>query len=471
MSNYIRMKSANQYYRDIFSRELRLGSIGELDHEILIDLIVRKSCDTYSLTKKLAEASSNLPEQQDKALKIMLNAIALANLASNEKWEGLQVKLPSDYIQGVINAVSDVLDISPNLEYLVASIQLLFKVGAIDEAISLIESNFSILNDIPVIYKILLLTCMFEDNYEYALMLVKLMVADSNLIGEDPLAMLMIVTTIFKNGGYPDDYIDFSSLRSKTEDIDYSGYQWVKNVDVDSVKPTVLIACDLKYYYEHAIGLIYSIYDTNKNNLNVHLHIYNIDGKTVDDVINKSKKLPEINISCTTESIGFEQGINVHYACRRFISANYLQKFLNRPLIIVDADCLIRKNWNTIKFDVSKYSVVLAQSENTPFWEKAIAGFVYLDGSEYSRRFIKKVSFFIWNNLKKGNAVWFLDQVALSAVMEKTSDQSEMGKIDASFMCDVNHRDNSFSWVVTTIKDAKNRYSEYKDYLLGKYGY
>lgn len=470
MADYTHVKSTHQYYRDVFSRELMIGDIGDLPKEIIVDVIVNRSCDIYTLNKNLAASQSNLPEAQDRALRLLLNAIALSNLALDEKWSGQQVHMPAEYIDSVVRHLSDVLELAPNLEYLVASIQLLYRIGATEHAVSLIENNLDALQDVPVIFKILLLTCILEDDYEYALLLVKRMTANSYLIGEDPLTLLMVVSTIFKSGGYPDSYIDFSSLVSKTENINYEHYQWLQQRDNDNDKPTILIACDVKYYHQHAVHLIYSLYETNREKFNVHLHVYNIDEVTAEDIKAKHAQFPELNISCTTEPVADVFGINVHYACRRFVAANYLLPIVKGPLIIVDADCLMKNGWQFVEHTVASADIALTKSESSPFWEKAIAGFVYLNGGEESRRFIKKVALFIWNNLMKNNAVWFLDQVALSAVLDGVGKSTHITRIDASFVCDVNHRESSFAWVVTTIKDAQNRYSEYKDYLVEKYG-
>ncbi|GAB7217522.1 hypothetical protein [Dickeya oryzae] len=103
-----------------------IGDVGELSREIISDVFAQKSCDVYTLRKKLEVSQSNLPEKQDKALKLLLNAISLSNLALDEKWDGQQVRMPTEYINSIISYLSDVLELAPNLEYLVASIQLLF---------------------------------------------------------------------------------------------------------------------------------------------------------------------------------------------------------------------------------------------------------------------------------------------------------------------------------------------------------
>lgn len=470
MTKYMKMRAAHQYYRDVFSREIMLGNVGDLPKEILIDLIVRRSCDTHLLNKQLAHCQSNLPDSQDKALKLMLQAIGLSNLALDEKWGGQQVQLPLDYVNGIVDSLIDAINLEPNLEYLVASIQILFRVGAIEQAISLIESNFSLLIDVPVVFKILLLVCILEEDYAYALILAKRMAENSYLVGEDPLALLMLVTTIFKSGGFPDSYIDFTSLVADNISLPFENYHWLLHRDVNNKKPTVLISCDVKYYNVHAIYLLYSLYETNKDSLNVHIHVYDIDDNTLNDIKDKKKQFPELNISCSMEVVGDINGVNVHYASRRFVFASYFLSVCEGPLLIMDADCLVRKNWSAIEnfIDLSG-DLLITKSDCSPFWEQVFAGFVYLKGGELSKKFIKKVADFIWGNLEKNNVVWFLDQVALSAVVDKMPEINAIPRIDTTLACDTNYRESSFSWVITTVKDASNRYSEYKSELVEKY--
>ncbi|GAB7206581.1 hypothetical protein OS21_30740 [Dickeya oryzae] len=52
MADYTQVKSTHQYYRDVFSRELMIGSIGDLPKKIVLDVIVNRSSDLYTLNKK-----------------------------------------------------------------------------------------------------------------------------------------------------------------------------------------------------------------------------------------------------------------------------------------------------------------------------------------------------------------------------------------------------------------------------------
>jgi hypothetical protein len=90
----------------------------------------------------------------------------------------------------------------------------------------------------------MLLISNIEENYEDALALVKILIADPDLIGEDPLALLMTVSTIYKNGGIPEDYIDFKSLFNNNLTIPQDEYIIAIPPAKANENTTILVCCD-----------------------------------------------------------------------------------------------------------------------------------------------------------------------------------------------------------------------------------
>ncbi|KMK81633.1 hypothetical protein [Pectobacterium brasiliense] len=468
MTEYKYAKSMSQFYRDVFSRELELGDVGNLPQEF-VAAIIEGNTDTLLINKKLFDYDSGLEASHDAALKQLLLTISLGNIAFDGKFEGKNVRLPVDYIANIRNSLVEIINIRPCVEYLVVAIQLLFRIGDVEAAVTLINNNFSVLSDSPAAFRILLMICMIEEDYSLALPLVQEMTAKQHLIGDHWFTLLMVTCAIYKLGGHPDSYIDFRPLLKANEFPSDDDYKWLIKQEESNGKVTVIISCDVKYYYEHAISALYSIYETNKDNFNVHFHVYNIDDATYSDVLKKKSTFPELNISCTTEYFSGMKGMNVHYASRRFIFARHALSVLNSPILILDADCLFRKNFSeTIKLWHSS-DLVLTESESAPFWEKALGGFVYLGGGLTSKIFIDKVASFIHSNLLNDNSVWFLDQVALSAAIDAIGMPGDISRIDSAIVYDVNHVGYSLLWMVTTVKNANGKYSDYKKSLIEKY--
>ncbi|MEQ9948028.1 hypothetical protein [Pectobacterium aroidearum] len=469
MQSYAHAKAMHQFYRDVFTRDIELGETGDIPLRIIDSVVKEFNCDVLFVARELSLHDSGLPSDKDKALKQLLVTMAQANMAFDEKWSGYQKKLPDEYVIGIRNSLIDILKLNPNIEYLVIAIQILFRIGDVDSSVNLINNNFSSLKNSPAAFRILLMICIIEEDYELALPLIKEMTSNQYLIGEDLMTLLMVVCSIYKLGGYPDSFISFSSLLDdKVHSISNDSYDWIIRKNHQNKKTTIIIACDVKYYYEHAIPALYSIYETNKNNFNVHIHVYNVDEGTSADIRAKNEQFPDLNISCTAERLSESSNMSVDYASRRFIFANYALSVLDTPLLILDADCLLRKDWLS-SIQTQAFDLILTTTENAPFWENASAGFVYLGGGEESRTYIDRVSSFIYLNLVNNNHVWFLDQVALSAALDYVEDKNAVFRINSSFVCDISHTDYSFMWVVTTMKNIEGKYLSYKKYLIDKY--
>ncbi|MDY4373213.1 hypothetical protein [Pectobacterium carotovorum] len=468
MTEYKYAKSMPQFYRDVFSRELDLGDIGRLPQEF-VAAIIEGNTDTLLINKKIYGYDSGLETSHDEALKQLLLTISLANIALDGKFEGKNVRLPVDYIANIRNSLVEIINLKPCVEYLVVAIQLLFRIGDVEAAVTLINNNFSVLSDSPAAFRILLMICMIEEDYDLALPLVQEMTTKQHLIGEHWFTLLMVTCAIYKLGGHPDSYIDFRPLLKGNEFPSDDNYKWLIKQEENNGKITVIISCDVKYYYEHAISALYSIYETNKDNFNVHFHVYNIDDATYNDVLKKKSSFSELNISCTTEYFSGMKGMNVHYASRRFVFARHALSVLNSPILILDADCLFRKNFSDTIKQWQSTDLVLTESESAPFWEKALGGFVYLGGGLTSKTFIDKTASFIHSNLLSDNSVWFLDQVALSAAIDAVGMPGDISRIDSASVYDVSHVSHSLIWMVTTVKNAEGKYSNYKKQLIEKY--
>lgn len=447
------IKNTHQFYRDYFTRNLSIKTA----HPVL-EKTIRGAMNISDILNSNFENNS----EKEKA-----TAICLANLALDSYWEGKNTPLPKNYTNEIIRLVTSILREEPNTDNLVLSIQLLFRVREINSAFTLIADNIVSLEENHIILKIILITYLFEKNYDEALKITEKLIKNSNLINDDWLTMVLIVCSIYKAGGIPDSYIDFRSLIDNKEYTNTRKYNTIINHS-ENKKTTALIACDPIYYYEHTVPLIYSIYETNKELLNIHIHLYNPNKEIEDNIKFLQKQLTEINISSTSEFIEIQQGIKVHYACNRYIIAKHLLEKIKSPILILDADALFRTKIPPFLQDMMASSdVVATSSEFAPFWEKHLGGFVYLNNTEQSFQYINSVSRFIKNNLEQQNTVWFLDQIALSASTDYIKNIN-LQTIASSLVYDINHTDNSIVWMVTTAKNNK-KFNEFKKSLISKH--
>ncbi|MEX0578890.1 hypothetical protein ABZE59_026920, partial [Enterobacter cloacae subsp. cloacae] len=123
-----------------------------------------------------------------------------------------------------------------------------------------------------------------------------------------------------------------------------------------------------------------------------------------------------------------------------------------------------RKNWSDIEPHLPKSEIVLSYSNGAPPWEQVPAGFVYTVPGTLSRKYLSLVATFIDWNLRRGNAEWFLDQVALSVSLDALPaiEQMAIHREPLEKLIDIRYTDDTFSWTVTTQKSGGEAYQNYK---------
>ncbi|WP_312057302.1 hypothetical protein [Pantoea brenneri] len=469
MTEFLRIKGMHQFYRDVFTRDIYLPEADIMPEHVVAKILSGKFTISDEQPETIIHAfDTGLDVKKDGALKKMLCAIAIANGALDEHNEGYQRQLPAGLSAQVINYLSSALEANNNINYLIAAIQILFRINEISSAISLIEQNFSAIDKFEPVLKILLLISLMERDYILALDMIKLLVSKGAHLVGDMTTRLMITCGLYQAGGMPEKFIDFRPLNDSGYYLDYSSYTWLLKKESTN-KTTVLIACDKHYYFEHALPSIYSIYATNRDELDVHLHLYNSDNEVNDSVMSLRQQLPELHISASLENIPANGAMNVFYACRRFVFLSYALKNFNTPILVLDADVLIRKRWSLPESPAS--TLLLMKGNSSPFWEEVLGGLLYAEPNDVAQKYFDVVAHFIDVNLKAGNYVWFLDQVALSASLDRLTEREQMmvSRPANASLIDLNHNSDVFCWAVTTVKNAEGPYKQYKLSLIEKY--
>lgn len=470
MNKFLRIKGMHQFYRDVFTRDIYLPEAGVMPEHVVAAILSGKLTISGEQPETIIHAfDTGLDVKKDDALKKMLCAIAIANRALDENNEGYQREFPVGLSTNVIKYLESALEYDNNINYLIAAIQILFRINEISAVLFLIEHNFSAVDKFEPVMKILLLISLMEGDHILALDMIKqLLLSKGPQLAGDMTTSLMITCGLYQAGGMPENFIDFRPLNNSGYAIDYSGYTWLSKKE-SATKTTVLIACDKHYYFEHALPAIYSIYETNRDELDVHLHLYNSDDEVNTSVMALRQRLPELHISASVEYIAANCAMNVSYACRRFVFLSYALKNFNTPIIGVDADVLIRKRWSLPASPAS--DLLLMKGDTSPFWEDVLGSFLYAEPSDVAQKYFDAVARFIDVNLKAGNYVWFLDQVALSASLDVLTEgeQTMVSRPARSSLIDLNHKNDVFCWLVTTVKNAEGPYKQYKSSLIEKY--
>ncbi|WP_370263060.1 FkbM family methyltransferase [Limnobacter sp.] len=476
MTEFKRSRAMHQYYRDSLVQTYFFDEIGKTPKDTLISLIDAKACDPILAAETLHNMQTGLPPAKDLALRQMVLLIAQSHLCMDKHRQGLQTALPAAFGKGIRDGLMRVLQKVPSPKYLINAIQILYRVGEIDEAMALLHKNPQVVDTSAHLQQIAAMVYTMEERYEEALPhLLKLV--DSGAHQNNSLIKLMSMACMYKLGALPDEPVDFASLASEpAQAASAFAYTWVIEADLArEPKPTVVLACDNKYFYEHALAHVYSLADTNAHALYLHLHLYNPNASVVEQVHCLAKQYPALHISASQEHIDLKSPTKVvAFACRRFAVAQAMLEYLNTPVVLMDADALWRKPWqSTVGSLAEEHDVMVCQPPAAPFWEHVAAGFVYLNNTPAAKRYIAQAVAMIEDNLNKGKALWFLDQIALSACHHESIKHgwgTRFASTAPAALMDVNHGEAALTWVVTNQKQAAGAYADYKCELQHRHG-
>lgn len=466
MSEFVRTRAIPQFYRDVFTRLIDLPEVDTMPARVVAEIFSFKSADLEHLEPMIAAAKTGLDSEKDSALKNMLLAITLANRVYECDEQGEPKKLPAELCAQMTEYIVAALKANNNTDYIVAAIQVLFRVNEISSALFLINNNLSLVSDSGPVLKMLLLVCLMEEDYNQAMVVIQVLASDAALIGEDPLTLLMISCAIYKLGGLPDSFIDFRTLDGNTSSHDGGGeYTWILEKE-SKENTTVLIACDKRDYFIYALPLVFSVYETNRGVLDVHLHLYNPDDEVKDSVIALRQQLAELHISATLEHVPEFKNMALQYSARRTIFLAYALRQFATPLISMNADLLVRKPW------VSPGTpLLLLQNDASPFWETIFSGFFYAEQGTVTQRYFDIVTRFIGNNLKDEAYPLCLEQVALIVSLDRLSatEQLVISRVAQNTVLDVSNQDDVFCWLSSDKGKVGESSQKYKAALIKKY--
>lgn len=240
-------------------------------------------------------------------------------------------------------------------------------------------------------------------------------------------------------------------------------------------KPILFIACDRNYFFKHTIALIWSLVETQCQYA-IHVHIFNPDFQIINNVAKSiQEQITPISLVFSYEQVNVENYTtpSVYFSCVRFCRL-YQLSVVNphNTIIMVDADVLFRKiPENLISLKEEQVKIGFIYSEYEPLWDCTGAGVTYYKPASVTQAFLSTVALVIIENIRKKTARWFLDQVALFVAHQKLKQADCFQFLSTQQYFNQKFDDDAVIWaVVNKLKTQKNRYNDYKQQLLAKYG-
>lgn len=471
------VKGLHQYYRDCLSQPVEFPDIGTTPPELIEWVVDYRNTDVVQLAEYLHDLPDlGLPPQQDRALRLMLFTIIQANLATdfNNRYPGYT--LPPEVAATIKRGLGRVLELHPANGYLVLCVQLLHRIKEVEEVLLMAETYPGLFDQFPVLQAIAGFTYTMLGDYEKGLGYLQPLAGDPaqrNL----PLVGLAAMTCQHFLGQVPEWPMAFGSLRQDTSDLPrllelLPPLEMIQPLDSKGTRPVVFVACDATYFFEHAQYLAYSIHATNAGRLDLHLHLYGPPPRVLAAIERLREALPGMAIGVSAEhGTAPIPHPPTYYATARFVRAWQVLGAYGRELCMLDADALVNASWDTFTAKLRPGTeLVLACPEVAPFWEHVIAGFIYCKPTALAEQFMAKVAHFILDNMERRQAIWFTDQIALSATDSLlTSTNPAVQHIDADQLIDTKFGPDALCWAVTTKKTGNPPYDAVRERLLKRY--
>ncbi|WP_244423909.1 hypothetical protein [Phyllobacterium sp. YR531] len=147
----------------------------------------------------------------------------------------------------------------------------------------------------------------------------------------------------------------------------------------------ILVACDDRYFYSFALGLIESIERLGKPEA-LHVLLLEPSSKVVEETAALAKNLKHVKLTYSVDPCVLAQGLKrreIYYTAARFLLAPLVLEAGVERLLMIDVDAVMNRSpWPMIPQDFDRQSgaFIFRRKEKRP-WRKILASAVLLNNS------------------------------------------------------------------------------------------
>lgn len=215
--------------------------------------------------------------------------------------------------------------------------------------------------------------------------------------------------------------------------------------------PLIIASGDPAYVQRFAPDLIRSV-NAQSSGTDIHIHVVIPDSDGTPPAL--PNDLPVHTMTWENEP----NATRVTFATRRFLRAASFMRTMDRPLILIDINSVVKKDIAAAKTSLPDFDVALRyQAEEILLPQRVCGGFLTLMPTPGALAFIDTVAAYILHFENKGAALWCLDQMALLAARcsfsaEGAAHSIKIAEVPERF---VDWRRHAADSVVWTTKGAK----------------
>lgn len=191
--------------------------------------------------------------------------------------------------------------------------------------------------------------------------------------------------------------------------------------DRTSAPFVVLVSCDSRYFQQYGYVLANSMRQACRPPPALHVHL--IDPASADHALVERlrRDFDDLDLFVTTESLGDgDTGRRRSVSCcARFLLLPHLLRRHRRKILVCDIDIVVLRDLNELTRSLSgaDVGVIRRTAADLDFWDEYSAALFWVAPTEEGRGFAGKVKAYIERQFERGRHWWYLDQIALYAVL------------------------------------------------------
>lgn len=173
----------------------------------------------------------------------------------------------------------------------------------------------------------------------------------------------------------------------------------------------ISVSCDSVYFDKYSKFFIKSLASIESK---FYCHISISDSVDFD--------IPDERVSIVNQNLKSDSNIGPISSALRFLHAYDLMSSLDVPVIVLDFDVYVKKDFKHLIETRVNEDLFLRRLGDVMPWEKITAGFGVYFKTEKSLGFLKVINNFLFNTLKKDISQWWVDQNALECASRFVED-------------------------------------------------
>lgn len=183
----------------------------------------------------------------------------------------------------------------------------------------------------------------------------------------------------------------------------------------------VFAGCDSRYFRRFSDAFVNSVAMSGAKAA-IHFHIVDLDDDARDHLERLRRRHPRLGIQATAEATApgiADADRRTYYACARFLQLPGLLRAYGRPVLMLDIDLVVLRDVGPLLAQLDAEGADIALTHGAPHdpWCRLWADAVLCAASPAAIAAFEAVRAYLLHFLGRGAAVWFLDQVALYAVL------------------------------------------------------